>query len=384
MQNKFSSFSKRPLVAALCAVIGVAIFMSLGVSMHRSLVHAENAPTPLMIRQGENIVIPANSALRKRVSVVDVNQADSAHAVEMPAQVEADPARTVNILPPLTGKIVELKVGLGDRVKKGQALLVIASGDFAQAASDQQKARDSLQLAAKTLERQRGVQQAGAGAQKDLEQAQSTYQQALAEFNRADTRLHALGDVGSDLGGRHLTVFAPISGSITALSVGSGQNANDVTASMMTIANLDKLWVSANVPENQLALVSKDQAVKLALSAFPDQQFSGKVAFISDVLQPDTRRSLVRIAVDNHDGKLKPNMYATASFAVPQSSAVSVPTSALLMNNDDTTVFVEVAPWTFTRRKVETGYEDNGRVRVLNGLKLGERVIGSGGVLLND
>jgi len=382
MQNTSLSLVKRPLTAVFAVAICLAIVL-LSLSMHRP-VHAENQPAPLMIRQGENIVIPASSALRKRLTVVAVSQADSAHTVELPAQVEADPARTINVLPPLTGKIAELKVGLGDRVKKGQVLLMIASGDFAQAASDQQKAHDALQLASKALERQRGVQQAGAGAQKDLEQAESSYQQALFEFNRADVRLKALGAAGTDLSGRRLTVLAPTSGSITALSVGVGQTVNDATASMMTISNLDNVWVTANVPENQLALVTKGQAVSLALNAFPGQKFEGKVAFISDILQADTRRSLVRIVLANRAGLFKPNMYATAGFAVPQSGAISVPTSALLMNNDDTTVFVEVAPWTFARRKVETGYEDNGQARIVHGLKTGERVVSAGGVLLND
>ncbi|MBB3214122.1 cobalt-zinc-cadmium efflux system membrane fusion protein [Herbaspirillum sp. Sphag1AN] len=384
MQNKFHSLAKRPLTIAISAALGAAVLLSISLGMRSSFVHAENQPEALMVRQGPNIVIPANSPLRQRISVVTASQADSAHAVELPAQVEANPATTVNILPPLTGKVVALKVGLGDRVKKGQPLLVIASGDFAQAASDQQKARDALQLAKRTLERQRGVQQAGAGAQKDLEAAESAYEQALYEFNRADTRVHALGDIGTDLSGRGLTVFAPVSGSITALSIGLGQNVNDATASVMTISNLDSVWVTANVPENMLSYVSKGQSVKLSLNAYPDAQFKGKVSFISDVLQPDTRRSLVRIALDNKEGKLKPNMYATASFPVPQAVSASVPTSALLMNNDSTTLFVEVAPWTFTRRTVETGFEDNGQVRILSGVKVGERVIGAGGVLLND
>jgi membrane fusion protein, heavy metal efflux system len=384
MQNKFHSLGKRPLTVAISATLGAVLLLSISVGMRSRIVHAENQPDALLVRQGANIIIPANSPLRQRISVVTASQADSAHAVELPAQVEANPATTVNILPPLTGKVVALKVGLGDRVKKGLPLLVIASGDFAQAAADQQKARDALQLAKRALERQRGVQQAGAGAQKDLEAAQSTYEQALYEFNRADTRVHALGDIGTDLSGRGLTVFAPVSGSITALSVGLGQNVNDATASVMTISNLDAVWVTANVPENMLSYVSKGQNVRLNLNAYPDVQFKGKVSFISDVLQPDTRRSLVRIALDNKEGKLKPNMYATALFPVPQAVSASVPTSALLMNNDSTTVFVEVAPWTFTRRAVETGFEDNGQVRILSGVKVGEHVIGTGGVLLND
>jgi cobalt-zinc-cadmium efflux system membrane fusion protein len=287
-------------------------------------------------------------------------------------------------VPPVAGKVLELKVGLGDHVKKGQLLLVMTSGDFAQAASDQQKARNALQLAKKVLERQRGVQDAGAGAAKDLEQAESTYIQAQAEFSRADTRLKSLGAISADSSGRRLNIVAPTSGSITALSIGVGQSANDPNAVLMTIANLDQVWITANVPEAMLASVRQGQPVSIHLPAYPGTGFQGNVAFVSDVLQADTRRAPVRISMPNAEGKFKPNMFATASFAVAQASAPVVPTSALLMNNDDTTVFVEVAPWTFVRRKVEIGNEEDGRARIQTGLNAGERVVTTGGVLLND
>ncbi|MEO6921083.1 MAG: efflux RND transporter periplasmic adaptor subunit [Collimonas sp.] len=343
--------------------------------------------TPNFIKQDERITIPERSPLRSRLAVQTVASLDAAHTLELPAQVEADPARTTNILPPAAGKVLELKVGLGDHVRKGQLLLVMTSGDFAQATADLQKARDALQLAKRIVERQGGVQQAGAGAAKDLEQAESVYSQAQSEFSRADTRLKSLsanGATAADSGGQRLNLVAPTTGSITALSVSAGQSANDATASLMTIANLENLWITANVPENMLASVKKGQTVNIRLPAYPGQQFHGTVSFISDILQPDTRRALVRIAVSNADGKFKPNMFANASFAVAQAVQPVVPTSALLMNNDNTTVFVEVAPWTFIRRTVETGYEENGSARIQNGLNVGERVVTKGGVLLND
>jgi membrane fusion protein, heavy metal efflux system len=376
------------------AILAIGVLIVAGVAIagfdhqgNAAAAEASTDATPNFVRQGERITIPERSPLRSRVAVQAVTSLDAAHTLELPAQVEADPAHTTNILPPVAGKVLELKVGLGDHVRKGQLLLVMTSGDFAQATADVQKARDALQLAKRIVERQRGVQQAGAGAAKDLEQAESAYTQAQAEFSRADTRLKSLNANGAtvaDSGGQRLNLLAPTSGSITALSISAGQSANDATASLMTIANLENLWITANVPENLLAAVKKGQPVTIHLPAYPGEQFRGTVSFISDILQPDTRRSLVRIAVANPDGKFKPNMFANAAFAVPQVAQPVVPTSALLMNNDNTTVFVEVAPWTFVRRTVETGYEENGSARIQKGLNVGDRVVTRGGVLLND
>jgi cobalt-zinc-cadmium efflux system membrane fusion protein len=105
---------------------------------------------------------------------------------------------------------------------------------------------------------------------------------------------------------------------------------------------------------------------------------------VSQVVEADTRRCKVRIAFPNPDGKFKPNMFATASFHVPQKSAVFVPNSALLMNNDRTTVFVEVSPWTFVRRTVLPGYGEGDDSRIDQGLNPGDRIIVKGGVLIND
>ncbi|AMP00088.1 membrane fusion protein [Collimonas arenae] len=386
MQNTTQQPKKRVIVLAIgiLAVVGIAWLASVGSKGIALASDANTGSTPNFVRKGDQLQVPSGSPLRKRLVIAPVTTMDAPHTLELPAQVEADPAQTINILPPVAGKVIELKVGLGDQVKKGQLLLVMSSGDFAQAAADRKKAADALQLTKKILDRQRGVQDAGAGAAKDLEQAESAYIQAQSEFSRADTRLKSLGSVSADGSGRRLNVVAPTSGSITALSTGVGQNANDPNAVLMTIANLDKVWITANVPENVLSSVKKGQAASIRLPAYPDIQFHGNVAFVSDVLQPDTRRALVRIGMPNADGKFKPNMFANALFAVAQTSLPVVPTSALLMNNDDTTVFVEVSPWNFVRRKVITGFEENGSIRVQTGLNTGDRVVTSGGVLLND
>ena len=340
---------------------------------------------PALVHQGDKIVIPQGSGLRSKLVVQPVAVKNSPHTLLLPAAVEADPARTVNILPPVAGKVVKLLVRLGDHVAKGQQLAVIESGDLAQAYADDDKARDALHRAERTLERVRGLNKAGAGAVKDLEQAESDAAQARAEATRAEARLKEIGVPSQPKGkSRLLTLTAPMTGSVTALMTASGAFANDPNASLMTIANLDSVWVTANVPEGDIAHIAKGQSVDVSFPAYPGEVFHGAVAFVSDVLEPDTRRTKVRIGFANPAGRFKPNMFANAIFNVPQKSAVVVPNSALLMDNDSTVVLVEVAPWTFVRRTVVPGYGEGDGARIDQGLNPGDRIVIKGGVLLND
>ena len=149
---------------------------------------------------------------------------------------------------------------------------------------------------------------------------------------------------------RLLRVNAPVSGSVISLSVAPGAYVNDPTSAMMTIANIDTVWVTANVPEKDVSFIYPGQSVKVAVTSYPGSAFSGKVLFVSDVIEPDTRRNKVRIEFQNPDKALKPNMFATVTFVAPPVSRITVPNSALLMTNEKTSVFVEVESWALERR----------------------------------
>jgi len=373
---------------ALGLLAGAALLLVLTVYRAHASAPPAAAPGPLLVREGNRLVVPAGSALRERLRVETVGDEASAHEVALPATVEADPARTANIVPPLTGKLVELKVRLGDTVRRGQLLATVASPDLAQAVADAQKARDALDLAQRALVRARGVNEAGSNAAKDVEAAQSSVAQQAAELQRSETRLRTLGadggGVSSGRGSQVLNITAPMAGTVTALNAAAGANLNDANAVLMTVSNLDAVWVTVNVPENLVSAVAPGQNAVVSLAAYPGRSFSGKVAFVSAVLDADSRRARARIVFANPEGLFKPNMYATAVLGVPQARQPQVPASALLMNNDSVSVFVEAAPWTFVRRAVEPGREDGDNVRIRNGLAAGERVVVRGGVLLND
>jgi cobalt-zinc-cadmium efflux system membrane fusion protein len=336
-------------------------------------------------REGTRVIVPEGSPVRSKLTIGPVLTEDVQRKLVLPAIVEADPARTVKVLPPVTGRVTDLMVQLGERVTQGQELAVLDSGDLAQAYADIEKAKSVVTLTRKALDRQLSLEKAGGAAIKDREQAQSDYAQAVAEAERAETRLRAMG-VPADQkeGSRLLTLKAPVSGSLIDLQVGRGAFVNDPTAAIMTIANLGTVWVTANVPENDTARITKGQDAEVVLPAYPGEVFAGEVLFVSDILDPDTRRTKVRIAFSNPDIRLKPNMFAEATFLAPKQTSPVVPTRALVLKDETDQVFVEVAPWTFEARPVDVGFQQGDRAVIARGLKPGERVVTKGGVLLND
>ena len=338
-----------------------------------------------MTREGGRITVPEGSPLRGKLTVAAVAEKEIQRTLALPSVVEADPARTVKVMPPVTGRVTELKVQLGERVVRGQELAVIDSGDLAQAYADIEKARSVLKLTKNALDRQMGLEKAGGTAIKDREQAQNDYSQAVAELERAQSRLRAMGvPADKEEQSRLLSMKAPASGSVIDLQAAPGAFLNDLTAAIMTIANLDTIWITASVPEKDTALVTKGQDVNVALAAYPGEVFAGNVLFISDVLDPDTRRTKVRIAFENPEVRLKPNMFANATFLAPKHMVRVVPTLALVLKDESDQVFVEVAPWTFEARTVEVGFQQGDQAIIASGLKAGERIVVKGGVLLND
>ncbi len=381
--------SRNFLVAALALAAAIGGWLYLkgesgakkGVGPQRAADGAAKRSAPL-VRRANTIFIPENSPYRGHISVAPAETKSVSLSRVVTAAVEADPARTVKVLAPVNGRVGELKVELGDNVKKGQALATIDSGDLAQAVADAEKARATMKLTKSAVDRATGLNKAGGLALRDVEQAQNDYHQAVSELKRAEARLDVIGDSGKLTGQRKITLTAPIDGTITALETASGDLIDNTTA-MMTISNLEHIWVTASVQEKDLSFVQKDEHVEVSFVAYPGETFTGRVENISRLLEADTRRNKVRISFDNAKGLFKLNMFATVRFFAPAAERVLVPSSALLMVNDTSSVFVETAPWTFARRPVQPDADIDGGT-VVFGLNAGERIVVRGGVLLND
>lgn len=344
----------------------------------------ESGEALAVIHTGNKIIIPAGSALRDRIVVMAAQSQTTSGQLSLPALVESDPARTAAVLTPLAGRVVKIAIALGDRVARGQVLAIIDSPDLAQAYDDSAKAADALALTKKNLSRQAEQFRMGTASARDLDQAKSDYAQAEAEYARTQARLGAIGAMGGTRQHRLLEVRAPVSGSVTTLAIATGNMINDPTQAIMTVADLSTVWVTALLPEKDIAAVQRDDDAEVQLEAYSARTLRGKVLFVPDVVEADTHRLKLRIAFPNPDHMLKPNMFGTVTLHARGQPQVVLPSSALLMNNDRTSVFVSTVPWTFERRIVEPQLREGDSVVIKFGLKPGERVVVKGGILLND
>jgi cobalt-zinc-cadmium efflux system membrane fusion protein len=327
------------------------------------------------------LVIPQNSPIRGRLNVGELSTQTVRHELNVPASAEADPAKLAKISPPLAGRIVRLLVRLGDSVKQGDPLFSLDSADLVAAQSDYLKAKTADNQAERNLFRQKDLRDHGIGAEKEVEQSQADRDVARSELERSTIRLHLLGMAPGDVG-KPLTVRAPISGRIIELETAPGQYLNDPAAVVMTVADLSSLWVAASVPEKDIQRVSIGEDAAVVFSAYPDQRFTAKVQYISEVLSSETRSVKVRLALDNVEGRLKPGMFARVTLRGSEAQELVVPATALALRGDKNYVFVEKSPWTFERRVVEVGEPLPSGTCVTSGLSAKERIVTSGTILL--
>jgi cobalt-zinc-cadmium efflux system membrane fusion protein len=375
-----------------------------GAGIYRLIAHSSTAPAvapvagktvPLLTRDERGITVPDGSPLLDKLTVAAVHEKEIKRNLVLPAVVEADPARLVKVLPPLSGRVTQLNVQLGEEIVRGQALAVLDSPDLAAAYADYDRAKVLLMLATKNRDRLRELVKSGGAAIRDQQQAETEYVTAEVENQRAEAKLRQIGvDPDAPSKSRTVTITAPVPGSVIDLAAAPGAIWNDATAALMTVADLSTVWVTANVPEKDTSLVTKGQQVDIAFAAYPGVVFSGEVLFVSNVLDPDTRRTKVRISIPNAAKRFKPAMFANVTFYTPSRMMPVVPTSALVLKDDINQVFVEQAPaeggtpavsgTTFKAVPVEVGFEQGDDAVIQRGLEVGDRVVVKGGVLLND
>ena len=332
---------------------------------------------------GNRVIVSPKSPLASRLQVEPAKTTTIRRQVTAPASVEADPARYAKILPPLNGRVLQLFVHPGDSVTKGQQLLAIDAPDFVGAQTDYAKARSVLAQAERALTRQEDLATHGIIGQRDVDQARTDRDTALSDFNRTKDRLRLLGmDPENTQLGAPLIVRSPVSGKVLDVLTATGEFRNDPTAPLMTVADLSDIWVTANVQEKDIHYVHRGDPATATFAAYPTEAFQGKVLFVADVLDPDTRTAKVRIAYANKDGRLRPAMFANVILRTWDTQELTIPTTALVMSGDHTTVFVQVAENTYEQRPVMTGEQQGDRTIIKSGVQAGDKVLIREGALL--
>jgi cobalt-zinc-cadmium efflux system membrane fusion protein len=324
------------------------------------------------------------------VQVVDVEKSTLPRTLRLTGAVAYNAFRTTPVFSSIGGPVQQILVTPGQKVKQGQPLLTVTSPDFSVARSAYIKAKQAFTLADKNYERAKDLFAHGAMAEADYQAAEAARAQAQADVASSRDALRAVGITNPDAvlgetaqGAGQARLLAPVSGEIVERLVGPGQLLQAGTTQCFTISDMSSVWVLINVYQSDLAHVRPGDAVSISTDSYPDT-FHGKVSYIAPALDPGTRTLQARIVTENPGGKLKKDMYVTATVqAGTIRDAISVPDAAVLRDTENQPfVYVLTGTNQFARRQVQVGASTNGRSQILEGLKGGERVAADGSLFL--
>jgi cobalt-zinc-cadmium efflux system membrane fusion protein len=283
--------------------------------------------------------------------------------------VAPDVNRTIHVTSQGSGKVVDLKVRLGDSVKKGQVLLSIYSADLAGAFSDYQKAVADERLAKKALDRAQMLYSHGAIASKDLEVAEDAEEKARVDVHNAEDHVRLLGGNPAQPGSL-IEIHAPISGTIVEQNVAGSEGVKslDNSPNLFTLADLSQVWVLCDVYENDLGDVHVGDPAEIRLNAYHDKIYHGTVSDISRVLDPNLRSAKVRIVLSNPDGSLRPAMYSVSTFRSRKLyTRLVVPSTAIMRLQDKDWLFRKEGPGKFRRVEVHSSGETTDGLQEIEG-----------------
>ena len=273
-------------------------------------------------------------------------------ALNVTGVVQPDIIRAVPVVSLASGRVVEIKARLGDRVEKGQILLRVQSADVSGAYQNFIKAQNDERLARTQLDRARLLYDKGAIAKSALETAESAEADASADLNAATEQLRLLG-IDKEHPSGIVDVKAPISGVITDQQVTNSSGVQGLSGpNPFTISDLSYVWIVCDVYENDLDAVHVGEYADIHLNAYPKQALKGRIENILPVLDPNIRTAKVRIEVKN-PGTVRIGMFATATFfgKHPETHA-AIPATAILHLHDREWIYMPLGNGRFRRSEV--------------------------------
>jgi membrane fusion protein, heavy metal efflux system len=304
-------------------------------------------------------------------------------ALTLPARIQENPTTVVHIYPPISGRVLALKALPGQEIAKGQIVGMLQSTDLQQARSDYEKAKIETARADLQLNRARDLLLHQVMAQKDFDDLNAVDQAAHAELVRALQTLHILGYKETDTSDL-VAIRSPIQGVVLDVNAASGelQRSLDNATSIATIANINDVWVLADLYPRDIQAVRRGQPVEVRVNGYPDTVYHGVVDNISDAVDPQTLTLKVRVVLPNPHHRLKPQMYATVSITNQSRDAILVPATAVIRDGISTYAFVQSGENKYDRRDVRVGETHDATVEITGGLHEGDRVISTGAELL--
>jgi len=326
------------------------------------------------------------------IEVDVVRSKETKSVLEAMGKVLAPRPQTAIVGHAFSARVSEVHVKLGEWVDNGRKLVTLESQEVGTAKSDFFKAIADLELAKQNYEREKELFENEVGIEKDLRAAEAEYKIAQANHEAAEKRLHTFGfteEQVKEIVETHqphaaITLYAPIAGKIVEINAILGDLIDEETE-IMKIIDPTLLWVDAQVYERDISKVKIGQSVEIKVPAHPDEVFHGKVSYIGDEVDEETRTITVRAEVNNEEAKLKSGMFADVDILMNgNTETLVVPKSAVLEDGRQKIVFVK-AEDSFLLREIETGVANgDDYLPVQSGLDAGEEVVITGSHLLRS
>lgn len=298
--------------------------------------------------------------------------------------VQIIPANNAVVSSPFSGRIIDSYVNVGQKVEKGQALFSFHSTDFYAAQKELADSKIEYNQAKIQLERQQDLTEKGVGVQRELEEAEALFSIASSAYENSKAFFKIFGSdgQGSEIG-EALTIYSPISGEVIKNQISIGQYMKEDDEPLLQIANLEKLWVEAQVKEKDFAILDQIDEATITVDAYPEDKITGTVKYINEVIDEDTRSIKILIEAQNTNKHLKPGMFVNVKFRSVQQARLVVPNTAILQSSDNQYIFVRNEDDEFKKIEVKTESDDNERYSLISGdLAEGDVYITEGGIYL--
>jgi len=294
--------------------------------------------------------------------------------------VSFDENNVIRVFPIVSGTVQDVNVSLGTFVKKGQVLAKIKSADVSTIQNDYRVAQANFELAKKNLHVSEELYKSSFASETDLITAKKEYEKAENNLLKAKEISNLYG---ANSGQPFYVVYSPIDGYIVDKNINENiQLRPDNNTPMFTISDLKKVWVWVNVYEADIAQVKEGQDVLITTMVYPGKEFKGKITNVGNVLDKESRVLKVRVELNNKDGLLKPDMFATIKLHIGEPRMMlAVNPKSLVFDNDEYYVIVENKDQ-FEVRQVKLALNTSEYAYLASGVKVGEIVVTEGNLLV--
>ena len=334
--------------------------------------------------------IKLSDAQRKNIKLVTVTSSKFRKTIDTTGVVDFDNDQATVMLAPFSGPVSRLLVSPGDQVKKGQALAIVSSPDYAAALGTYRKTLAAASNARRLADVDKDLLAHQGVSRREEEQAQSDAAGAEGDRDAALQGLVSLGvdpsiikdvESGKSAASPEGVIRAPISGTVVEKNITPGQLLQAGTTPVFTVADLSKVWVMAHIFDADIGAVHNGDLADVQATA---RTLPGTVDNIAAEVDPNTRSVAVRVVVNNPGDYLKKQMYVGVHIRSRQESqGLLVPVSAVLRDDENLPfVYVTRSDGSFARQRVTLGSRTGDQYVIAGGLNSGQQIVVDGAIFV--